>query len=160
VLKGGDDPDSYEFRFQSGGRDTIMDVPESLGPTSQGWRLDEVQVGYAPTKSVTINLVSSAGEPEVTNTSGTSTINWSGNIIDKVRNYNPNDDTVTGNPDRNFIQSIEGNDTISSGGGDDYTEVNDFDGGDTVDCGEGEDTVRFNGSDSINDNCETKVEFP
>jgi hypothetical protein len=58
------------------------------------------------------------------------------------------------------MRSYSGDDAISSGEGDDYIYVDDFDGGDTVDCGEGEDTVRFNGSDSINDNCETKVEFP
>jgi RTX calcium-binding nonapeptide repeat (4 copies) len=160
VLKGGVGPDRYEFRFQSGGKDTITDAPESLDPTSPGWELDEVEIGYALSQSVTIDLVSSASEPEVTNASGTNTINWSGDIIDKVRNFDPENDTVTGNPARNFIQSSAGNDAISSGGGGDYIDVEDFDGGDTVDCGAGEDTVRFNVGDSINDNCETKVEFP
>jgi Ca2+-binding RTX toxin-like protein len=158
VLKGGADHDRYEFRFESWGKDTITDVPESLGPNSYGWELDEVEIGYALTQSVTINLVSSASEPEVANASGMSTINWSGNAIDKVRNYNPNNDMVTGNPARNYIQSFEGNDTISSGEGDDYIDVRDFDRGDTVDCGEGDDTVYFNVGDLINANCERQ--FP
>jgi Ca2+-binding RTX toxin-like protein len=155
VLRGGAGPDRYEYRFQSGGKDTIIDVPESLDPGTS-----EVEIGYALTESVTIDLVSSASEPEVANESGTNIINWSGDIIDKVTNLDPENDTVTGNPARNVIRSYSGNDTISSGGGGDYIDVNDFDGGDTVDCGAGEDTVRFNVGDSINDNCETKVEFP
>ena len=129
VLKGGADHERYEFRFESWGKDTITDAPESLDPDSHDWELDEVEIGYALTQSVTINLVSSASEPEVANASGTSTINRLGNAIDKVRNYNPNSDMVTGNPARNYIQSLEGSDTISSGGGDDYIDVQDFDGG-------------------------------
>jgi Ca2+-binding RTX toxin-like protein len=158
LLRGGAGQDRYEFRFESGGKDTITDVSGSLGRDSQGWELDEVEIGYALTQSVSIDLVSSTSEPEVANASGTSTINWSGNAIDKVRNFNPNNDTVTGNPARNYIQSLEGNDTISSGEGGDYIDVEDFDEGDTVNCGDGDDTVRFNVGDLINANCEKR--FP
>jgi len=160
VLNGGAGPDSYEFRWQSGGEDTITDAPEPLDPASGGWRIDEVQIGYVLTEPVSVDLESSAGEPEVTYASGASTIDWSGSIIDKVRNYDPEDDTITGNPAPNYVQSLNGDDSISTGEGDDYVDVDDFDAGDRVDCGEGDDTVHFNAGDSINADCEARFEFP
>lgn len=44
------------------------------------------------TTNLTINLNSSDLAPEVKNADGTSTVNWSGNAIDKVQNVRTGDD--------------------------------------------------------------------
>ncbi len=116
------------------------------------------------TDDLTINLVSSEDRPEVTNASGTSTVNWSGDVVDKAAG-GWGDDTIYGNDAANYIYAgavfvtAVGDDTVFAGGGDDTIWVTDLDEntrGDRVDCGEGNDTVRYDRGDVVK-NCEVKL---
>ena len=105
----------------------------SVGPRTieaDRWRLRKA--------AALINLLSDTASPEVTNTAGTSTINWPNNIIFFVRTDNDGNDTITGNSATNIINTWAGggSDSVSTRGGDDYIDVRDGIGNDTVDCGE------------------------
>lgn len=155
-LNGGEGSDGYQFTPDNWGKDTITDTPISDTITGTGNRVYFVGV----TTSLTINLVSDSGPlPEVKNADATSTVNWSGNVIDEVANVSTGDDTINGNPAANGILSKNGTDTIFAGGGSDLIEVNDSAGGDSVDCGgttinPDNDRVYFDTGDTINPNCE------
>jgi len=134
-LYGGEDGDSYFF-------------------SSNNW----VRFSRDLTTSLTISLVLDSGSvPEVTNAAGTSTVNWSANVIDNVSNRGSGNDSIVGNNVTDWIISSGGNDTISTGEGDDLIEVQDGAGGDSVDCGENpgdDDAVFYDTGDTLT-NCET-----
>ena len=105
---------------------------------------------------LTINLVSDSGAlSEVTDELGSNTLNWDGDVIDRVLNSHITHDIITGNDRANEIISRNGNDNISGGDGDDYIDVQDGLSGDTVDCGDGNDTVFFDSGDTVL-NCENQ----
>lgn len=121
-----------------------------------------------PLTPVTIDLASKPGSPEVRNAAGTSTANWSGNIIDNVVAWNSANDTIIGNDAANHIfsdtpvhASRYDQDTVSAGGGDDLVDVSDIGGGagDVVDCGDGNDTVHCDTGDAAS-NCESEIIGP
>lgn len=156
ALDGGQGDDDYDFLVNTWGRDTITDSTLSDNDQGSGNR---VQFYTGSSTDLTINLVST-DRPEVTNASGTSTVNWSGNVIDKVYSRNRGNDTITGNAAANIIGSQRGTDTISGGGGDDYVYVTDGTGGDVVDCGEDaedDDAVFYDTGDKLT-NCETLLQ--
>jgi len=113
--------------------------------------------------NLTIKLVPGTG-PEVTNASGTNTIDWGGaNVIEDVFSGS-GDDHITGNFAPNYIYAGHGGvDNIFSAGGNDEIHVDDGLGDDVVDCGEtlfsssDHDTVHFDSGDQIADNCESKL---
>jgi hypothetical protein len=156
-LNGGEGGDGYQFTSDNWGKDTITDTPISDTNTFTG---NMVAFTLGVTTSLTINLVSDSGPlPEVKNADATSTVNWSGNVIDNVSNASTGNDTINGNPAANGILSKNGSDNIFAGGGSDLIEVNDNAGGDSVDCGgtfinPDNDTVYFDTGDTINANCE------
>lgn len=156
-LYGGEAGDHYFFSSNNWGKDTIADTlmpPDPFRIGDNNW----VRFYRDVTTSLTINLVSDSGSiPEVTNAAGTSTINWSGNVIDNVSNRSPGNDSIVGNSVTNWIISSGGNDTISTGGGDDFIEVQDGAAGDSVDCGEdaGDDDAVFYDTGDTLTNCET-----
>lgn len=96
---------------------------------------------------------------------GTSTVNWSGNVIDDVFNNGAGYDNIRGNDAGNKIQSIGNYETGTSGsvelvraeGGDDIIYVADSVGDDTVDCGEGSDRVTYDNGDELI-GCETQTQ--
>jgi hemolysin type calcium-binding protein len=105
------------------------------------------------TTNLTINLNSGSG-PEVKNAAGTSTINWSDNVIENVSSYSSGDDQITGNDAANLIDvtsgsvnDVGGADVVDAGQGDDYIDVYDLEGNDTVHCGEGTDEVQRDSGD-------------
>ena len=77
-------------------------------------------------------------------------------------------DSVVGNDATNVIQSVGfdpnvgsisgGVDTVRALGGDDFLNMDYGVGDDTVDRGEGSDQVRFDTSDDVSANCETKIQ--
>lgn len=160
-LLAGDDSDTngadnYAFQANSWGSDTITDNP--FGENT-------VQFGGGITANLTIDLNSSDLAPEAIN--GTSTVNWSSNVIANVDNKGTGDDTITGNDANNRITSIGfdpqtgtyssgGADNIFAGGGSDIINVDDGSSGDSVDCGEGSDSVVRDAGDDIDANCETQ----
>ena len=100
------------------------------------------------------------------NASGTSTINWEGNVIQHVYGGN-GDDHITGNFSDNTIYGglnadSSRADTISASVGDDEIHVDDGFGDDVVDCGENlladtdSDEVFFDSGDTIAPNCEVQ----
>jgi serralysin len=155
VLEAGPGDDWYSLSYlligrvtDEWGKDQIIDtaLPDDdyqTGNTIFSWQ---------PT-NLTINLTSGSG-PEVRNAAGTSTVNWSSNVIDNLSNYGEGNDAIMGNNVANEILSREGADVVDAGPGDDYIYVSDNDGDDTVDCGEGSDTVSHNPGDVLT-NCET-----
>ena len=144
ALSGGVDRDDYYFG-DGWGKDTITD---SATPANRLIFYISPNESLPATDDLTIKLVSGEG-PEVKNASGTSTINWEGNIIDEV-NTGTGDDQITGNSAANIIDSNDGGaDTISAGGGDDVINVNDGGGDDVVNCG---DNIVIPGSGGIPDN--------
>ena len=163
ALSGGEGLDNYYFG-PSWGKDTItdsgssdvillFDYPRNSGPV-------------LVSENLTIKLASGDG-PEVSNASGTTTINWEGDFINDVY-PGSGDDQITGNIYSNEIYAAyaksqfgvaAGADNISTGRGDDYIEVNDGVGDDVVDCGEtsnvtDDDLVLSDIGDQIADNCE------
>lgn len=129
VSDGGEGDDSYVFDANEWGKDTIND---------SGATANQLHFGNTLNTGLTINLLSEDASPEVTNTAGTSTINWPINIIYFVRTDNDGNDTITGNAAANIINTWAGggSDFVSTKGGDDYIDVRDRAGDDTVDCGE------------------------
>jgi len=155
VLDGGEGNDIFYYTTNSWGKDTIIETAISDTDTNTG---NKVNLQPAVTAPVTINLVSDSGpSPEMTTADGTSTVNWSGNVIDRVESYSGGDDTINGNPAANSIVSLNGISTVSSGGGNDVVNVFDGAPGDTVDCGgilvPDNDTVYFDVGDTVT-NCE------
>lgn len=142
ALLGEEDDDFYRYGANNWGKDTITDTTLSDTDYNTG-----NTIGYdsAVTTNLTIKLVSDPLSPEAKNADGTSTVNWSGNVIDEVFNSSPGNDQVTGNGVANNIISRNGFDTVYGLGGDDQITVNDGSGGDTVDCGAGTDTVIYDG---------------
>lgn len=157
TMNGGEGNDAYHFEADNQGNDTIVDI---ITPNND---LFGNQLNFSNiTEGLIVNLVSSDSRPEVTNTFGTSTIEWSGSVIDNVSSSNSSsfsNDTINGNPNPNFIRSFGGTDTISAGGGSDFINVRDGAGGDEVDCGgipsinPDNDTVVRDSSDTAS-NCE------
>jgi hypothetical protein len=132
--------DVYYYENNSWGNDTITGTPESWSLWGNGLHF---RVGV--TTNLVINLNSSDLAHEVTG--GTSTVNWSDNVIDEVGNYGTGDDNITGNDAANEIDT-----GARSSGGNDRTYVQDGFGGDTVDCGAGTDTVYADAGDELT-NC-------
>lgn len=154
-LFGQDSGDTYAFETNSWGKDTITDT---LISDNEVTTANKLFFGKALTTALTINLVSdSASVPEVKNAAGTSTVNWSDNVIDNVENYSSGNDTIGGNSVANYIRSEGGADNISSGGGNDFIDVVDGASDDVVNCGgiifPDNDTVRFDTGDTVT-NCE------
>jgi len=159
-LDGGEgNRDIFYYRTNSWGKDTLVDTLVSDTDPSTG---NKINLQPSVTTTVTINLVSDSGpNPEMKNADGTSTVNWSGNVIDRVESYATGTITIDGNPAANDIRSHNGPpvSTVSSGGGSDRVSVADFAGGDIVNCGgtvisPDNDTVIFDSGDIINANCE------
>ena len=145
---GGEGDDTYIVEANNWGKDII-----NASDTT-----DRVEFNDIGT-DLTINLVSNPDLDEVKNADGKSTINWSNNVINRVRSDNNGDDTIHGNPAANIIFNRygKGSDTISAGGGSDYIDVQDGDGDDTVDCGgivvPDNDEVYYDTGDTVT-NCE------
>lgn len=158
ALAGGQgDNDIYYYFANSWGRDTITDTAVADTNPDTG---NKINLQPSVTTHVTINLVSSDSAPEMKNGAGTSTVNWSGNVIDRVESYATGRITIDGNPAANSIRSQNGPpvSTISSGGGSDVVAVVDFAPGDTVNCGgtiinPDNDTVFYDTGDTVT-NCE------
>ena len=156
ALNGGEDSDYYRFG-PNWGKDSITDS-DLLGGISfyeYSTNGDYVLVN----DNLTIKLQSGDG-PEATNASGTSTINWEGNVINDVY-PGSGDDQITGKSSSNEIHADQfgGADNISTGAGNDYIDVADGLGDDVVDCGENggspdSDHVYFDSGDQIAGNCE------
>ena len=160
-LSGGEDSDQYYFG-DGWGKDSIIDSSASSQNMVVFVEPPNATTGTVPaTTNVTIKLFSGDG-PEVKNASGTSTINWEGNVIGHVVSGAGNDH-ITGNFSDNFISSNGGADTIYASVGDDTIYVDDGSGDDVVDCGEGligsvdNDEVRYDPGDQIADDCETQT---
>jgi Ca2+-binding RTX toxin-like protein len=165
---GGEDGDSYLFHIDAWGHDTITDtaILDNDPPTGNA-----VSFTYI-TEGLTINLVSSEGQPEVTNASGTATVNWSANVIYRTTG-GEGDDTIYGNAAANGIHAMgpggdspngvpSGDDTVFARGGNDTIWARDLDGntkGDRVDCGEGTDKVYYERGDVVR-HCEKKHPYP
>jgi len=154
TMSGEGDPDRYYFG-EGWGKDTIADDQASANelifrsvPSSNVFITDDL----------IINLTSGTG-PEVTNTSGTNTINWEGNVIIGVSS-GTGDDQITGNALGNDLFGHTGADTISGEQGNDFINVQDGAANDTVDCGEppivdtDNDHVLHDPGDDIAPNCE------
>ena len=158
ALSGGDgNNDIYYYFANSWGKDTITETAVSDTNPDTG---NKINLQPAVTTPVTINLVSDSGPaPEMRNGDGSSTVNWSGNVIDRVESYATSTITINGNPAANNIRSQNGTpvSTVSSGGGSDIVAVVDFAPGDTVDCGgtilADNDTVFYDTGDTVT-NCE------
>jgi Ca2+-binding RTX toxin-like protein len=151
VLEAGQGHDWYDIRENEWGNDHITDtaLPDNDYLTGN-------TIAPYPwlTTNLTINLNSGSG-PEVGNAAGTSTIDWSGNVIDNVFNDGGGNDEITGNDVANYILSREGADMVDAGPGDDRIYVSDGTGDDTVNCGEGSDTVENSDPGDELANCET-----
>ena len=111
-----------------------------------------------------IDLTSGPG-PEVTNDSGTGTLNWEGNVIYGVSS-GEGDDHITGNSLGNHIFGNDGADTIFGREGNDEIEVMDGSPLDSVDCGENlvgntdSDFVLHDPGDDIDPNCQATSTAP
>lgn len=157
TLDGGEGNDIFYYTTNSWGKDTIIETAISDTDPSTG---NKVNLQPSVTAAVTINLVSDSGpSPEMTTADGTSTVNWSGNVIDRIESYSSGDDTINGNPAANSILIQNGVSTVYAGGGNDVINVFDFAGGDYVDCGgvvfPDNDTVYFDAGDTVI-NCENQ----
>jgi Ca2+-binding RTX toxin-like protein len=167
--KGGDGNDTYSFSVADWGRDTVKDtaIPDEDPGTGNAVAIgDCFCVPAIPLTPVTIDLASKPGSPEVKNAAGTSTANWSGNIIDNVIAWNSANDTIIGNDAANHIfsdtpvhASRHDQDTVSAGGGDDVDDIGGDGVGDVVDCGDGSDTVHHDTGDTVT-NCENEIIVP
>lgn len=127
TLDGGSGNDRYVYTG-AWGNDSILD---SAG-------IDQLDFGTS-TLNVTFNLAAGAGN-EVTD--GTSTINWSGDIVENVKAGSGND-SITGNSLANSLIGGTGNDTLNGGAGND-----------TLDGGAGDDVYQFAlgyGTDTVTD---------
>ncbi len=160
TLSGGADSDGYHFA-DGWGKEAIIDsaTPANTVAFNNGPAKEE---GVPASANLTIKLIAGEG-PEVTNESGTSTINWEANVIDDVVSGS-GDDQITGNPsDNRIIANAGGLDDIFGGAGDDIIRVDDGFGDDVVDCGESfvasdNDRVTYDPGDQIASNCEVKQE--
>lgn len=151
VLAGGEDRDRYIFEANGWGDDTIFDAANPLGVATTN---TNVLFQCTVSADLIVDLNSGKG-PEIKNSAGTSTVNWSGNVI-----YNPwvcssGDDRIVGNAGPNWIISKTGADRVKGGAGDDEIWVDDNVGDDIVDCGEGNDHVSFDTGDTVT-NCEER----
>ncbi len=162
ALNGGSADDTYAFTINDWGDDTITDTTNADNDPFTGNFAEFGSPDQLLTTRLTINLTSSASEPEVSNGTLTGTVNWSNNAIDGVYVGSITDDTINGNAAANTIVANVGedsDDTISGGAGNDWISVLDFAGGDSVDCGEDgvgitdDDQVFFDAGDTIT-NCE------
>jgi RTX calcium-binding nonapeptide repeat (4 copies) len=159
ALKGGSADDTYTFRIDTWGNDTITDTNSDTDPIS-GDSGNGVAFGHPHrvlNTRLTINLTSSPSAPEVRNGALTGTVNWSNNAIDGVSVLSTTDDTINGNASANTIFSAYGgavdSDTINAGAGRDKITVLDGFGGDTVDCsGQQQDLVFADAGDTVK-NC-------
>ena len=157
VLSGGEGIDQYFFAL-GWGKDSITEST----PSSNTVVFRSPKGSSLPfSDDLIIKLIPSGG-PEVTNTSGTSTLNWDGNAINKVH-ASEGDDQITGNLSDNFIFAKSGGaDSISTGVGDDEIRVDDGFDDNVVDCGENliagtdNDKVYFDSGDTIEPNCEVQ----
>jgi len=155
-LAGGEANDWYYFG-DGWGKDSVTYDQASAnelhfrnGPSSNAFVTEELVI--------TLN----AGEgPEVTDTSGTNTINWEGNVIYQVIGAE-GDDQITGNALSNLLTGgPAGTDTIFGRAGNGEIDVLDGSPDDTVDCGENfvgdtdSDFVLYHPGDDIDlTNCE------
>jgi hypothetical protein len=152
TLIGASADDTYVFGNNDWGNDTITDTTNSDTDPLTGNFAEFGSPDQLLTTSLTINLTSSASLPEVRNGTLTGTVNWENNAIDGVYVGSITDDTIDGNAAANTIVAnigADSDDTIHSGGGNDWISVLDFAGGDTVDCGDGVDQVFFDTGDII-----------
>ncbi len=155
-LEGGAGGDRYSFG-RGWGHDTVVDTTP---PIEQP---DNALYSWYNELDQTIRLNSDSGpRPELQD--GTNTVNWGGNVIDKVWNSGYGDDDIIGNGAPNYISSDYGADQIRGGGGDDIIYVDDGVGNDTVYCGTdkqrpGEkDTVYYDAGDTVAADCEARIE--
>lgn len=158
ALSGGDGNDIYYYLANSWGKDVIT---EAAIPDTDPGTGNKINLQPSVTTPVTINLVSDSGPaPEMRNGDGTSTVNWSGNVVDRVESYSGGDDVIDGNPAANDIRSQNGVSVVSSGGGNDVVNVFDSAPGDTVDCGgvvvADNDTVYADPGDTVT-RCENRL---
>jgi len=158
TLSGGASNDGYYFG-PNWGQDTIVDsstdhnlIDFHASPTG----------GAQVTEPLSIDLVAGDG-PEVEEKSGLNTINWDSGAISAVQG-GAGSDSIKGDSRSNVVYGWQGNDTISTGGGDDHIFVNGG-GSDHVDCGSNlifpdHDEVFFDLSDTVASNCESKLLIP
>jgi Ca2+-binding RTX toxin-like protein len=143
---GGGDLDYYHFEANNWGKDTITDPDTTTDPNTHGVVVFSSDI----TANLTIDLcadcrvdvIHDVTLPEVTEAPGTSTVDWSGNVINEVSNESYGDDYVFGNEGANILRSYHGWDHVYGSGGDDSVYVVDG-GADVVDCGAGYDTVSY-----------------
>ena len=161
ALNGGAADDTYAFKINNWGNDTISDSTNSDNDPFTGNFAEFGSTDKFLTTRLTVNLTSSAVGPEVYNATRTVTVNWSNNAIDGVYVGSITDDTIDGNAAANQIVANTGadsDDTITARAGNDWISVLDSAGGDTVDCGDGTDTVYFDQGDvlTVPNDCENK----
>lgn len=158
TLSGGASNDGYYFG-PNWGQDVIVDsstdhnlIDFHAAPTG----------GTQVTEPLSIHLVAGDG-PEVEEKNGSNTINWDSGVISAVQG-GAGADSIKGDGRSNVVYGWQGNDTISTGGGNDHIFV-DGGGADHVDCGSNlifpdHDEVFFDASDTVANNCESKVLIP
>jgi hypothetical protein len=145
-LRGEGAIDEYGFERSHWGHDTIIEDSPSR---------NAISLPYTESFAGTIetNLISSSAA-EVTNPSGTSTVNWDGNVIAFVLGSSGNDMVVGNDAANATIDDAETDtDNITGAEGNDFIVVQDGDTDDVVDCGEGSDTVYFDAGE-VTTNCE------
>jgi Ca2+-binding RTX toxin-like protein len=158
TLSGGASHDGYHFG-PGWGQDTIVDgstdpqlVDFHAAPTG----------GTQVTEPLSINLVAGDG-PEVESKDSPNTINWDSGVISAVQG-GAGSDSIKGDDRSNVVYGWQGNDTISTYGGNDHIFV-DGGGSDHVDCGSNlifpdHDEVFFDSTDTVANNCESKLLIP
>src|SRR3712207_5201231 len=117
ALSGGSHEDRYFFE-EGWGKDSITDDEASANELL--FRKAGPGAEFI-TEDLMIDLISGPG-PEVTNDSGTGTLNWEGNVIYGVSS-GEGDDHITGNSLGNNIFGNDGADTIFGREGNDEIEV-------------------------------------
>lgn len=157
ALDGGGDDDTYRFRINDWGNDSMPDTTSADNDPDTGSFAGFGSPNQFLSTSLTIDLTSSAGSPEVSNVALTSTVNWSNNAIVGVYVGGiTDDDTINGNDSANTIVSNvgpDGDDTINAKAGHDWISILDFAGVDTVDFGgQADDQVFYDQGDTVK-NC-------
>jgi Ca2+-binding RTX toxin-like protein len=176
AVRGGEGADYYEFvdypEEDGWGHDTLTETPTG----------DDDYLVFYSNGGLTIDLDSSEERHEVTDTDGTSTVDWPDDVIDATHGSR-GDDTIRGNAAANRILAVnfrhdpafdsmspQGSDEVFAEGGDDEVWVRDYEPDhygyfdpdevskayrDRVDCGAGIDEVHYDVDDRVK-NCEVK----
>lgn len=161
TLAGGGGSDSYDLIGYGWGHDTLIDteIPDSSTETG-----NLLWVDHFAGEDLVVDLVSGTG-PEVRTKSGIDTVDWEGDVVDRVIALSAGDDRIRGNAGANFLAAYDGEDIVRGGSGDDLIDVGDGSGGDVVHCGKGEadtvirdlpDPAKNRAGDNIASDCEVQ----